>query len=97
MRRRRRILVRALLYAARGRGPPPTNKDNTATCRGCLLATRNPSTDGEEVVPGVSSTTTMSARGGGGAHKSERSLLSFFGSELSHYLRHDDSERVEAM
>ena len=41
----------------------------------------------------------MSAGGGGGgdAHKSERSFLSFSGSKLSRHLSHVDSEREEAM
>ena len=43
-------------------------------------------------------TTTMSAGGGrgGDAHESERSLLSFSGSNLSHHLRHIDTKRAEA-
>ena len=81
-RRMRRRLFRALLYAARGPGPPPKTKDDTAPCRGCILPARDPSTSGVEAVPGTSSETTMSAGGGGGgdARESERSLLSFSGS-----------------
>ena len=57
------------------------------------------STAGSAAAPGMSPVKNTSAggRGGGDAHESERSLLSFSGSELSRHLHHIDSERVEAI
>ena len=77
----------------------PTTKDDTDPCRGCILPACKLSTARLEAVTGMSSAKTMSSggRGGGDAHESERSLLSFSGSELSRHLHHIDSERVEAI
>ena len=89
--RRRRVLFRALICADWGPGPPLTTRDAAVLCGVCLLTARDPSSSGAEAA--------TSARGGGGvdAYKSERSLLSFAGYELSHNLHHVDVEMAEDM
>ena len=42
----------ALLCAARGLGPPPTTRNNSESCIGCILPDHNPSAAGEAVAPG---------------------------------------------
>ena len=66
-----------ILCAERVSGLPPTAKDYMAPRRGCLLPTRDPSSDRAEAVPGTSLVITMSTGGGGGgdAHESEQFLI----------------------
>ena len=54
---------------------------------------------GAAAATGVSSSTMTSVKGSRGrnSHKSERSLLSFAVSELSHHLHHVDANRVDIM
>ena len=85
-RRRWRGLFRALICAARVPGTPLPTRDNTAPCRECILHVQNPSDAGTELA-------MVKRIGGGGVHKSDQSLLSFAGSELSHHLRHVDVNR----
>ena len=83
------------------RDPVPSllTRDNAVVCRGCLFSACDPSAAGAGAALGTSSATMTSARGemGGGAHKSELSLLSSDGSELSCHLHHIDAHRAEAM
>ena len=50
---------------------PPT-RDNAVPCRGCLLASCDPSVAGAEAAAGTSLDTTVSAVGVGDAHESNR-------------------------
>ena len=95
----RRRLFRDIICAVTGPGTPPPNRDDAAPCGGFLIPSRDPSAAGVSAALGTSAAPTTSfGRGGGGdAHKSERFLLSFAGSELSCHLRHVDAKRAEAM
>ena len=75
---------RSHLCVSRVLRPPTPTRENAAPCGGCILPICYPSTDKELAAPGASLTTTTSSRGDGGgdAQKSERSLLSFAGSDL---------------
>ena len=95
--RRRRVLFRALICAVKG--PGLSINYNAAPCGGFLLPTCTPSFAKVSEAPGTSSATTTSSGGGGGgdAHKSNRSLPSFFGSDMSRHLRQVNDERAEVM
>ena len=73
---------------------PPT-RDDVVLCGVCPFLSKDTTNDGVAAALGTSSLTTTSAGGGrgGGAHKPERYLLFFAGSELSHHLRHINAER----
>ena len=68
----RRRLIRTLIHTTRFPGPLRTTKEKTAPCGVCLLLTCKVSAIEVAVLSGMSSATTMSARGGGDAHESER-------------------------
>ena len=95
--RRRRGLFWALLCVARGLGPPPPTRDDAAPCGGCILPARDSSDSEASSAPGALSAPMTSVGGGGDSHKYERSILSFSGSKLYHYLSHVDANREEAM
>ena len=97
--RRRRGIFRDFICTMRGPGPSLLTRDDAVVCRGCLFYACDPSAAGARAGLGTSLATMTSAGGGrgGGAHKSELSLLSSDGSELSCHLHHIDAHREEAM
>ena len=92
-------IFRYLICLARGPRPPPPTRYDAAPCRGCLLPNCDPSTAGAAAAPRMSSEMNTSGVGGRGVdnHKSEKSLLSFAISDISHHLRNVGAERSEAM
>ena len=84
---------------ARGTGPLSLTRDDAASCRKFILSAHNPYAAGAVAAPDTPSATTESAGGdvGGYDHESERSLLSFYESEMSHHMRYVNTKRWEAM
>ena len=94
-----RGIFRSHLCVSRVLRPPTPTRENAAPCGGCILPACNPSDSEASSAPGALSAPMTSVGGGGGgdSYKYERSILSFSGSKLYHYLSHVDANREEAM